>query len=312
MGQGHGPNGLLDQHDPIGSRHRIRGTHRHFQLSGPVLGMELLDRHSLAREGRHHIAPVIRQFDHAGHAIGRTHAGRHDLLPLVAPDEPFHLEGHLKRESFLGRFGSHSGDEVALASGVGIALLCPPVGGGPGPTGLGDELRQAVKVGKQPQVTHRAADPGRGGYGIVDDEDIEDWRHPDSPGLRIDEPSDRYRLDPGDAGVVHPRHSDSLNPATGHLLGQALGPFSVIRALHRHQSASRGMDGSEGEAVTSPACQQEHERRSPLSEGPMPNWPRSSPHPISTPSWRSPDRRSGPWPTCSAISAARRRSDGTR
>jgi hypothetical protein len=157
---GHGPDRLLHQDQTVGGTHRIGGGHRQLELAGGVLGMELLDGHTLVVEHDEQFPDVVGEFDHPRHAVGGARAGRGRAVTLVAADEPLDLEGHLQLQALLGGPVGHGGGEEALACHVGLPVLRVPVGRRPGPAGLAREPAEGVEVGVEAQVPDRAADVG--------------------------------------------------------------------------------------------------------------------------------------------------------
>ncbi len=203
---------FADEDGEVGGGDGGRGRDGHLVLPRRVLRVQLEDLDALLGEGVHDSVEVGGDLDEAGHAVGGAGA-RGFTRPC---DAPLGLETHADVDAVLGEraFGLAAG-ELPLAGRVGRAALLEPVGGRPGPAGLGGQCGQPAEVGNEPQVAVGAADARARRHGVVDQVHVEDGRHAHALLGRPRQPREGHGLDPGDARVVHPGEGDGVNAGRG-------------------------------------------------------------------------------------------------
>ncbi len=213
---------LPDQHAVVRRADGVGRRDRDLKLARGVLRVELLDRDALLLQRLHDLPAVVRQLDHAGHAVP----------VLLGADGPLHLEAHPQLQAPLASLAGQAAGERALAPGVDPALLRVAVDRGPGPPALPSKHGQPVGVRDQTQVATRAGDVLARGDLVVDDEHVEHRRHADPPAGRALQAAQRDGLHAGDAGVVDPaqrHHGDARRaepPGRRARLADSLGPLA--------------------------------------------------------------------------------------
>ena len=192
---------------PTGSR----GGDRDLELPGGVLRVELLDGDPLPLERPDHLAAVVGQLDHPGHAVGRarsTGPGPKSARPSRSVPRPTPPRSWPAVQAALERPRRSSAGERALAAGVARPPGCSgrPA---PTPTRAARRARDPVKIGDQPQVP---AGPPMCLLVVMSSLTRKTSNTGDIPMPHPAARSSAQRdgLDPGDARVIHP--AQTLDP----------------------------------------------------------------------------------------------------
>ncbi len=122
---------------------------------------------------------------------------------------------------------------------------------GPGPAGLGRERDDPLDVGVEPEVAGGAADQPAGDDRVVGEEDVEAGGGADAPLRRVHQAAERHRLDPGDAGVVHPGDGDRLDPGAPQPVDGGLRALAALGPVRPRRQHGAG-DGGPGRAGGGP------------------------------------------------------------
>ncbi len=265
--------GVPDQHHGVRRLDRALRRDRHLELARGVLGMELKHRQLLCGERPEHVPQVVGEVDEPVHPVrGRT-ARR---IAGGVGDDPLDLDpGSYGEAAPLDGLG-HPAGEAALAAGVRRAVLGVPIGGCPGPAGLGGQRGQPGEVRDEPEVPAGAVGERAAGGRVVDQEDVEAGRGADAPLGGVLQLPDGDGLHPGDAGVVDPAEHHPLDAVGGQSGGGRAGlrgafgaglhgahaamlPSRRTGQAHVHSSGARGT--ARGRKVT--ACALPVSRSSP-------------------------------------------------
>src|SRR5215213_11353173 len=129
--------------------------------------MELLDDNPLPHERVDQVANVGRGGNEPRHAVaGALHCGTY-AVAVICGEDPFDLEPGLDREALLSEGVGQPPQQLAAAILVHLAVLPIAVTRSPGPTRLGHERNNSLKIGHHAQVTYWCPAAGRGRHPVV-------------------------------------------------------------------------------------------------------------------------------------------------
>ena len=193
--------GQAEQDVAVGGAHRCGRRHGNLELSRPGLGLDLVDVQALLLESRHEVGGELLDLEQAGGAEGRPPA----QWAREREQGELDLEGDLERETAGGRRALHAAQERPLAGRCRQPILVDLIHGRPCQPRRPAQPHGGVDVRHHPEVAGRPLEPvqsGQVGGVIVDREDPDQGRHPDTELGHRGEPADRDHLEPRDSGVV--------------------------------------------------------------------------------------------------------------
>ena len=241
------PDRLAHEHGGVGGVHRGLGRHGELELPGGVLGVVLLDRDPLGREGGDHLARVVGRRAEPGQPVGRAADGGGERVAVTGGDHPLDLERAPEREPPFGVLVDQSAQQQPAVLVVRVATLREALARRPGPARLCGEHHEPFEVGHDPLVAHRPLTRRRRRDPVVEAEVVERGGEPHAPRRERRKPVEGHGLGPRDPGVVHEarrdRHHTTLREAGHQGLGSSRA-FFACGEIHLSSSGTRGRRGS--------------------------------------------------------------------
>ena len=189
MAHADGADGVAHEHAGVGRADRVLDRDGELQLPRGVLGVELLDGDTLARQRGQHVAAVVRHLGQPGSARRRAHGcrgGSRRRRPRRPPTRSRERARTVRPRP--ARSVDEPAQQEAAVGGVRRSRLLVALARRPRPAGLRVEDDEPVEVGDDPLVADRALAGRRRGHPVVGAEVVEGGGEADAPRGEVGEP----------------------------------------------------------------------------------------------------------------------------